>query len=83
MKLRLVVIAVSVVTTLLTIAASAQQTEPQTAKVLITKNGFEPNSLELKVNVPAKVTFLRQTNDTCATSVVILEYKVKKDMPLN
>jgi plastocyanin domain-containing protein len=59
------------------------QAEPQTAQVLITKNGFEPNNLKLKVNIPAKVTFLRQTNDTCATSVVISEYKIKKDLPLN
>ena len=56
---------------------------PQTAKVLITKNGFEPGAIKLKVNVPAKVTFLGQTNDTCATSVVINEYKIKKDLPLN
>jgi plastocyanin domain-containing protein len=68
----------------LIIPAMAQQTEQaQTAKVVITKNGFEPGSLKLKLNVPAKITFLRETNDTCATSVVISEYKIKKDLPLN
>jgi plastocyanin domain-containing protein len=56
---------------------------PQTANVTITAKGFEPATISLKPNVPAKVTFLRQTNDTCATSVVIPEYKIKKDLPLN
>jgi plastocyanin domain-containing protein len=74
----LIILAAMVIPTL------AQQAEQaQTAKVVITKNGFEPGSLKLKVNVPAKVTFVRTTNDTCATSVVISEYKIKKDLPLN
>jgi plastocyanin domain-containing protein len=63
--------------------AQSQAEQAQTAKVLITKKGFEPGNLKLKPNVPAKITFLRQTNDTCATSVVISEYKIKKDLPLN
>ena len=81
MKIRILIISI-VVVSLAAASGFAQQTE-QTAKVLITKNGFEPNSLTLKVNVPAKVTFLRQTNDTCATSIAISEYKIKKDVPLN
>ena len=83
MKFRLIVPFV-IIALFLIIPAMAQQTEQaQTAKVVITKNGFEPGSLRLKLNVPAKITFLRETNDTCATSVVISEYKIKKDLPLN
>jgi plastocyanin domain-containing protein len=55
----------------------------QTAKITVTVQGFEPSSLTLKANVPAKITFLRTTNETCATSVVIPEYKIQKDLPLN
>ena len=83
MKIRLSAILILVVLSLGVVSLFAQQPAEQTAKVLITKNGFEPGNLKLKVNVPAKVTFLRQTNDTCATSVVISEYKIKKDLPLN
>jgi len=79
-KVRLVIVFLMIAS--LTIPAMAQQPE-QAAKVAITKSGFEPCSLKLKLNVPAKVTFIRQTNDTCATSVVISEYKIKKDLPLN
>ena len=80
-------------TVLLTLAALvavvgltlARQTAPasQEAKVMVTAKGFEPASLKLKADVPAKITFLRQTNETCATAVVMPDYKVKKDLPLN
>ncbi len=84
MNVRLIVMSTLLMVSLLVVSAFAQQqVEPQTAKILITKNGFEPGSLKLKLNVPAKVTFLRQTNDTCATSVNIAEYKIKKNLPLN
>ena len=55
----------------------------QTAKISITAKGFEPASVNLKANVPAKLTFLRTTNETCATEVVIPDYKIKKELPLN
>ncbi len=85
MKMRWFAIGVALLMGILAVSAMARQasTEPQNAKVLITGNGFEPGSLKLKPNVPAKITFLRQTNDTCATSVVINEFKVKKELPLN
>jgi plastocyanin domain-containing protein len=55
----------------------------QTAKIVITPKGFEPLSITLKKDVPATITFIRQTSDTCATSVQIPEYKIKRDLPLN
>src|ERR1041385_9037853 len=57
--------------------------EPQTAKITINEKGFEPSSITLKANVPAKITFLRTTNDTCATAIAIPDYKIQKDIPLN
>jgi plastocyanin domain-containing protein len=84
MKVRSIAFTVLIVISLFSVSALAlQQSNSQTAKVAVTKSGFEPASLKLKPKVPAKITFLRQTNDTCATSVVISEYKIKKDLPLN
>ncbi len=57
--------------------------EPQAAKVTVNAKGFTPSSLQLKANVPAKITFLRTSDETCATSVVIPDYKIQKDLPLN
>ena len=64
-------------------AVAQKKAEAQTAKINITAKGFEPTSVNLKANVPAKLTFLRTTNDTCATEVVIPDYKIKKELPLN
>src|SRR5262249_20429910 len=66
------------------IAAVGQPTEStQAAKIVITPKGFEPLSITLKKDVPATITFIRETSDTCATSVQIPEYKIKRDLPLN
>jgi len=66
-----------------TIAQQKKTANVQTAKITIDKTGFQPANLTLKADVPAEVTFLRTTDDTCATSVVIPDYKIKQDIPLN
>ncbi len=63
--------------------ADTKASNAQTAKITIDAKGFTPGSLTLKPDVPAQVTFLRTTDDTCATSIVIPEYKIKQDIPLN
>lgn len=55
----------------------------QTSKVEITRIGYEPASITLKRGVPARITFLRTTDDTCATEVVFADYGVRKELPLN
>ena len=57
--------------------------QEQTARIAVTTNGFEPSSINLRPNVPAKLTFIRQTDQTCAKSVVIPEYKINQEPPLN
>jgi plastocyanin domain-containing protein len=63
--------------------AQTKKAEPQTAKVTINSEGFQPGTINLKANVPAKITFLRQASDSCATEVLIPDYKIKKELPLN
>jgi plastocyanin domain-containing protein len=71
------------------VAATAQSTKKsskpktQTAKVLISEKGYEPGSLKLKRGVPAKITFLRTTDRTCGTEIVIPAYGINKPLPLN
>jgi plastocyanin domain-containing protein len=64
-------------------AQAAQKDDVQTATVEVTSKGFEPDSLKLKVGVPAKVTFVRKTDQTCAKEVVIKEYGIERKLPLN
>ncbi len=60
-------------------AVAQKKAEAQTGKITVTAKGFEPASVNLKANVPAKLTFLRTTNDTCATEVVVRDYQIRRD----
>src|SRR6266511_1665787 len=64
-------------------AEATLQNDTQTATVEVTDKGFEPPSLKLKAGAPAKVTFVRKTDATCAKEVVIKEYKIERKLPLN
>lgn len=66
-----------------TTQTAKQQDGAQTATVEINGKGFEPASLKLKAGVPAKVTFVRKTDEGCAKEVVIKEYNINRPLPLN
>ena len=63
--------------------SSRDQDSVQTATVEINDKGFEAGSLKLKAGVPAKVIFVRKTDETCAKEVVIKDYKIERKLPLN
>jgi plastocyanin domain-containing protein len=62
---------------------ATQRDGAQTATVEISSKGFEPDSLKLKAGAPAKVTFVRKTDETCAKEVVIKDYGIERKLPLN
>jgi plastocyanin domain-containing protein len=64
-------------------AQATRQDGAQTVTVEIKSKGFEPDSLKLKAGVPAKVTFVRKTDETCAREVVIKDYGIERKLPLN
>jgi len=55
----------------------------QKVTVALTEKGYQPGSLKLRRGIPAQVTFLRKVSATCGTQVVIPEYDIKRDLPLN
>lgn len=55
----------------------------QTARVLITDQGYSRTSITLRRGVLTRITFLRQTDATCATEVVIPAYGINRNLPLN
>lgn len=55
----------------------------QTARVFITENGYSRTSIVLRRGVPTRITFLRQTDSTCAKEIVIPAYGVNRALPLN
>jgi cobalt-zinc-cadmium efflux system membrane fusion protein len=65
------------------VAATARASSVQTARVLVTEQGYEPNKLSLRAGVPARVTFVRTTDKTCGTEVVFPSLNIKRALPLN
>jgi len=55
----------------------------QEAKIGVGEASFEPSRLTLRAGVPARLTFTRTSDKTCATSVVFASLKIKKELPLN
>jgi hypothetical protein len=55
----------------------------QPTKVLVTKRGYEPAKLNLRAGLPARVTFMRTTDQTCGTEVIFPGIGVKRELPLN
>jgi hypothetical protein len=55
----------------------------QKSTVALTEKGYEPISLKLRRGVPAQVTFIRKVAATCGTQIVLQDYDIKRDLPLN
>lgn len=55
----------------------------QTAKVVVTELGFEPDKLTLRAGTPVRITFVRTTDKTCGTEVIFPALKIEKALPLN
>ena len=64
-------------------AGGTTNAQGQTAKVAVTEKGFEPDSVTLRANIPARITFIRTTDKTCATEVVFPSKDIKRALPLN
>jgi plastocyanin domain-containing protein len=63
--------------------AEAPKVPTNTLSMVITDKGFEPQNLTVKAGEPVKLTITRKTNSTCATEIVIDEYKVDTKLPLD
>ncbi len=57
--------------------------QPQSVTVTLNEKGYEPGSFKLRQGVPARVAFVRKVEGTCGTEVVLEEYKIKRELPLN
>jgi RND family efflux transporter MFP subunit len=56
---------------------------PQTFRVTVNDASFDPQRLAVRAAVPARITFTRTSDKTCATAVVFPSLNIKKDLPLN
>ena len=49
----------------------------------VTDTSFNPASLTLRAHVPARITFIRTSDKTCATAVVFASLNIRRELPLN
>lgn len=63
-------------------SGAKQNNRIQSVTVTLTDKGYHPASLKLRRGVPARVTFIRQVEITCATEVVLPDYGIKRELPL-
>lgn len=65
-------------------ASTTQGAEPKSAwTISITPNAYEPESIVVKQGVKATLTFIRKTEQTCATEIVFPDFDIEKPLPLN
>jgi hypothetical protein len=64
-------------------SGGSDTTSTQSAKVVVNEQGFEPATVPLRVGTRARVTFLRTTDKTCATEIVLPSLKIERALPLN
>lgn len=55
----------------------------QEAAVSVTDAAFEPSRVTLAAGVPARLTFTRKSDKTCATEVVLASLNIRRELPLN
>ena len=55
----------------------------QEVRVTVTETSFDPQRLTLRAGVPARVTFTRTSDKTCATAVVFPSLNIRRELPLN
>jgi cobalt-zinc-cadmium efflux system membrane fusion protein len=64
-------------------AAGAPNANAQEVRVTVSEKGFEPSRATLRAGVPARLTFVRTTDATCATEVAIPSLNITRALPLN
>ena len=57
--------------------------EPRTIALSITDKGYEPSPITLKQGEPVKLVLTRTSEHTCATEMVLDEYGIHAELPLN
>ncbi len=57
--------------------------EAQDISVTVTDASFDPERVTLRAGAPARITFTRTSDKTCATTVVFASLNIRRELPLN
>lgn len=63
--------------------AGAAAVAVQTVEIAVTREGFVPAEVRIVAGRPVKLVVTRKTDVTCATSIVIRDFGIEKELPLD
>lgn len=61
----------------------ADHPKTQSVSVVLNEKGYRPDSIKLRKDVPARLTFTRKVEGGCGTEVLIADYGIKRELPFN
>jgi plastocyanin domain-containing protein len=61
----------------------SENTKAQTARVVLTEQGYKADSIRLRQGILARITLLRQAVGSCGTEIFLPDQGVKRALPLN
>jgi plastocyanin domain-containing protein len=64
-------------------AAATPPAAAQVIEISVTKAGFIPSEIKVKVGQPVKLMITRKVDNTCAKDIVIKDYGINQPLPLN
>ena len=64
-------------------AKSGEKASGNTLELSVTEKGFEPATATVSKGEQVRLVITRKTDRTCATEIVIDEYDIHADLPLN
>jgi plastocyanin domain-containing protein len=75
--------AVTAALLLFALPASAAPGKGTTVEVKVTGDGWVPDKIPAKAGEPLTLVITRTTDKTCATEIVVKDYKINTKLPLN
>jgi plastocyanin domain-containing protein len=76
--------AIAIATAYATGSHAAGKIQPaQVIPISVTSEGFVPAEVKAKAGQPVKLVVTRKVERTCATEIVIKDFKINKPLPLN
>src|SRR5262249_18026434 len=57
--------------------------DARTVDLKVTEKGFEPTPITVKKGEPLHLKITRTTDQTCAKEMIVPDYNIEKELPLN
>jgi Cupredoxin-like domain len=57
--------------------------QTQSVTVILNARGYQPESFSLRQGIPARVTFVRKVEGGCGDEIVLADYNIKRELPLD